>query len=60
VPYPPLMEELGRLAANRRKYANDPEPALRKVYQPQRTDLEPSVAGKEVNYLEALLDPASD
>jgi beta-lactamase superfamily II metal-dependent hydrolase len=60
VPYPPLMEELGRLAANRRKYANDPEPALRKVYQPQRTDLEPSVAGKEVNYLEALLDPAND
>jgi len=60
VPYPPLMKELGRLAANRRKYANDPEPALRKVYQPQRTDLEPPVAGKEAQSLEVMIDPASD
>ncbi len=60
VPYPPLMEELGRLAANRRKYGNDTEPTLRKVFQPQRTDLEPPVAGKEVHYLEVTLDPVSD
>jgi beta-lactamase superfamily II metal-dependent hydrolase len=60
VPYPPLLEELGRLAANRRKYANDPEPTLRKVYQPQRTDLEPPVAGKEVQFLEVMIDPVSD
>jgi beta-lactamase superfamily II metal-dependent hydrolase len=60
VPYPPLMEELGRLAANRRKYANDPEPMLRKVYQPQRTDLEPPVAGKEVQFLEVMIDPVRD
>ncbi len=46
VPHPLLMEELGRLAANRRKYIKDPEPMLRKVYQPHRTDLEPPVAGK--------------
>jgi beta-lactamase superfamily II metal-dependent hydrolase len=60
VPYPPLMEELGRLAANRRKYANDPEPTLRKAYQPQRTDLEPPVTGQEVQYVEVMLDPVSD
>jgi beta-lactamase superfamily II metal-dependent hydrolase len=60
VPYPPLLKELGRLAANRRKYANDPDPTLRKVYQPQRTDLEPPVAGKEVQFLEVMLDPLSD
>lgn len=60
VPYPPLMEELGRLAANRRKYANDPEPTLRKAYQPQRTDLELPVTGQEVQYVEVMLDPVSD
>jgi hypothetical protein len=51
---------VGRLAANRRKYANDPEPMLRKVFQPQRTDLEPPVAGKEVQFLEVMIDPVSD
>jgi len=60
VPYPPLMEELGRLAANKRKYPNDHEETLQKVYQPQRTDLEPPVAGQEVQYLEVTLDPVSD
>jgi hypothetical protein len=60
VPYPPLLEELGQLAANKRKYPNDPVPALRNVHQPQRTDLEPLVPGQEVQYLEATLDPLSD
>ena len=60
VPYPPLMEELGRLAANKRKYPNDHEETLREVFQPQRTDLEPPVAGQAVQYLEVLLDPVSD
>jgi hypothetical protein len=30
------------------------------VNQPQRTDLEPPVAGKEVQFLEAMIDPVSD
>jgi hypothetical protein len=60
VPYPLLMEEFGRLATNRRKYVNDPEPMLRKVYQPQRTDLEPPVAGREIQYLEVMIDPLND
>ena len=55
VPYPALMEELGRLAANKRRYPDDHEETLKKVDQPQRTDLEPAVAGREVQYLEAQL-----
>jgi hypothetical protein len=51
---------LGRLAANKRKYPNDHEETLRKVYQPQRTDLEPPVTGQAVQYLEVMLDPVSD
>ena len=60
VPYPALMEELGQLAANKSRYPDDHEEALRTVDQPQRTDLEPRVAGQEVQYLEVLLDPAGD
>jgi hypothetical protein len=60
VPYPPLMEALGQLAVNRRKYPHDSEMVLRTVHQPQRTDLEPPVAGREVQYLEVLLEPLSD
>ena len=60
VPYPPLMKELGRLAANKRKYQQDPEPELRPVNQPQRTDLDPPVAGRDVRYVEVLLDPANN
>jgi hypothetical protein len=57
VPYPALMEELGRLAANKRRYPDDDEETLREVDQPQRTDLEAPVAGREVQYLEALIEP---
>jgi beta-lactamase superfamily II metal-dependent hydrolase len=60
VPYPALMAELGRLAANGRKYPNDSEELLRNVHQPQRTDLEPPVAGQNVQYVEARIDPVSD
>ena len=60
VPYPPLLVELGQLAANRRRYANDPVVELRTLDQPQRTDLEPSVAGKEVRYVEVELGPAGN
>jgi hypothetical protein len=60
VPFPPLMKELGQLAANKRKYPNDHEHSLRNVHQPQRTDLEPPLAGEEVHYLQVLLDPAKD
>ena len=52
--------DLGQLAANRRKYANDPDPDLREVYQPQRTDLEPPLPGQEVRYLEVQLDPLDE
>jgi beta-lactamase superfamily II metal-dependent hydrolase len=58
VPYPPLLKELGELAANRRKYTDSPEEELRKVFQPQRTDLESSVAGETVRYLQAEVEPA--
>ena len=57
VPYPPLMKALGQLAANRRRYPNDGEEDLRNVPQPQRTDLEPTVAGKEVQYVDVTLSP---
>jgi hypothetical protein len=55
VPYPPLMKELAQLAANRRRYASDPLEDLRDAYQPQRIDLDPPVAGKEVQYVEVSL-----
>jgi hypothetical protein len=58
VPYPALLKELGRLAANRRKYANDKDEKMRTVDQPQRTDLEPPVPGKAVRYIEVELEPA--
>lgn len=60
VPYPALLRELGQLAANRRRYANDHAPDMRAVDQPQRTDLEPSVTGKDVRYVEVELAPAPE
>ena len=60
VPFPDLLKELGQRTANRRKYANDTVEEMRTVHQPQRTDLEPSIAGKEVRYVEVLIDPAED
>lgn len=59
VPYPPLMKALGGLAANKRRYQVG-ERDLQNVDQPQRTDLEPDVRGKQVRYVEVMLDPASD
>jgi hypothetical protein len=56
VPYPPLMQELGKLAANKRKYPNDHEESLRDFNQPRRTDLEPPITGEEVKYVQVLLD----
>jgi beta-lactamase superfamily II metal-dependent hydrolase len=58
VPYAPLLEALGRLAANKRRYPHAPEPELRNVDQPQRTDLEPPVPGKQVRYTEVTLEGA--
>jgi beta-lactamase superfamily II metal-dependent hydrolase len=58
VPYPSLLAELGKRAANGRRYANDHNEEMRTVDQPQRTDLEPSVPGKEVRYVEVELEPA--
>jgi hypothetical protein len=60
VPYPPLMAELGQLAANARLYPHSQEQELRDVPQPQRTDLEPPVAGQEVRFLPLTLDPVVD
>ena len=57
VPYPALMKELGQLAANKSRYPHVKEKTLKTVDQPQRTDLELPVAGQEVQYLEALLEP---
>jgi hypothetical protein len=58
VPYVPLLEALGSLAANKRRYPHAIEEELRDVDQPQRTDLEPPVPGKEVRYVEVTLEPA--
>jgi hypothetical protein len=55
IPHPDLLAELGRLAANRREYENDPEHELRGVQQPQRTDLEPPIAGENARYAEVTL-----
>jgi beta-lactamase superfamily II metal-dependent hydrolase len=57
VPYPDLLAELGRRAANRQEYENDPELELREVHQPQRTDLEPPVAGENARYVQVALAP---
>ena len=57
VPYPELMAALGGLAANKRRYPDAPEVELRDVYQPQRTDLEPPVAGKKARYIEVTIEP---
>jgi hypothetical protein len=59
VPYPDLLEELGRLAANRRRYPRDHVASLREVDQPRRTDLEPDVSGKAARYVEVELEPAT-
>jgi beta-lactamase superfamily II metal-dependent hydrolase len=56
VPYPDLLEELGSRSVNRRKYPNDHVEHLQNVFQPQRTDLEPPVAGKTVRYVEVQLE----
>jgi len=58
VPYPPLMQALGGLVANKRRYPHAPEEELRSVDQPQRTDLEPPVQGKKVRYVEVAIDAA--
>lgn len=57
VPLPDLMKELGKSAANRRKYPNDRETSLQDAFQPQRTDLEPPVPGKTVRYVQVSLAP---
>jgi hypothetical protein len=58
VPYAPLLEALGSLAMNKRRYPHAPEPELRNVDQPQRTDLEPPVPGKQVRYTEVTVEGA--
>jgi beta-lactamase superfamily II metal-dependent hydrolase len=58
VPYAPLLEELGRLAYNKRRYPDAREEELRDKHQPQRTDLEPPIPGKKVRYVEVRLKPA--
>ena len=60
VPFPAVMAELGRLAANKRVYPNEYEKWLRALDQPQRTDLEPPAPGKNVPYVEAALGPVGD
>jgi hypothetical protein len=58
VPYAPVMEALGALAANKRRYPHAPEPDLQEADQPQRADLEPPVAGETVRYVEVTIPPA--
>jgi len=55
VPLPALLEALGGPAANKRRYPHSPEPELRDKDQPQRTDLDPPVPGKQVRYVEVPL-----
>lgn len=57
IPHPDLLAELGRHAANRQEYENDPEHELHGVHQPQRTDLEPPIAGEDARYVEVTLAP---
>jgi len=55
---PTLMKELGRRAANRRKYKCHNEPELYGEYQPQRTDLEFRKDCEELQYVEITFPPA--
>lgn len=55
VPYPKLMKTLGGLAYNKRRYSNTSDPDLRKVHQPQRTDLEPLAPGEKVHCVKVTL-----
>jgi len=55
VPHPDLMKELGRRAANARKYKKSHQPNMR---QPQRTDLEREEADGTVHYVDVALKPA--
>ncbi len=55
VPYPKLMKTLGNLACNNRRYPDTPEEDLRKVNQPQRTDLEPLAPGEKVDCVKVAL-----
>ena len=55
VPYAPLLEALGALAANKQRYPQALEPELHDKDQPQRTDLDPDVPGKQVRYSEVPL-----
>jgi len=55
VPYAPLLEALGALAANKQRYPQALEPELHDKDQPQRTDLDPDVPGKQVRYTEVPL-----
>jgi hypothetical protein len=55
VPYPKLMKTLGNLAYNRHRYADSPEKDLRKVNQPQRTDLEPLAPGEKLHCVKVTL-----
>jgi beta-lactamase superfamily II metal-dependent hydrolase len=57
VPYPALLAELGRRSANKQEYEYDPEPDLRGVHQPQRTDLESPIAGEKARYVQVTLAP---
>jgi beta-lactamase superfamily II metal-dependent hydrolase len=60
VPYPELLRELGRLAANKRRYPNCHEEELKDVDQPQRTDLEASVAGSAARYVQVTFAGVDD
>jgi beta-lactamase superfamily II metal-dependent hydrolase len=55
VPYPELMRTLGKLACNSRPYPDSPEQDLRRVKQPQRTDLEPLAPGEKVHCVKVTL-----
>jgi hypothetical protein len=57
VPYPPLMAELGRLAANSRCYLNG-ESELADAPQPQRTDRESDSTLPGVDFIEIPVPPA--
>ena len=58
IPYPELMEKLGKQAENKCVYPGTPEANLVDKYQPQRTDQEAKIQNKEVNAVEVYLTPA--
>jgi beta-lactamase superfamily II metal-dependent hydrolase len=56
VPYPELMVELGRRAANAKKYSEDPHHPTKR--QPERTDYAPLAPGQKVRFVDVTLSPS--